>query len=208
MYEDISREFPRCSGAGYPTLEINYLRMKREFAFMFIFILFLSGCEKDDALQSHPDQLVLFQVEYVNYAWGYSHSGIVIDSAGNVGYFRLPESWHTPDSLGYISESDMNDNFRPLKDVPVTVEKEALIKYYAMLPEASQGELSKTVNRMADDGATVYSGFLYLPSIKKYKQVLIRQWGDWEIENYSPDAEEIFKWLKVIYTATLESMRN
>lgn len=182
--------------------------MKNKVAFLFVFILFLSGCEKNDQSNYGLKQLVLFQVEYVNYAWGYSHSGIVIDSTGNVGYFRLPENWHSPDSLGYISESDMNDNFRQLNDVPVTVTKEALVKYYSMLPEASQGKLSKPVNRMADAGATVYSGFLYFPSIKKYKQVLIRQWGDWEIENYSPEAEEIFKWLKNVYTATLESMRN
>ena len=182
--------------------------MKSKVGYLFVFILFLSGCEKNDSSDFRLNQLVLFQVEYVNYAWGYSHSGIVIDSTGNVGYFRLPENWHSPDSLGYISESDMNDNFRQLSDVNVTVTKDALHKYYGMLPDASRGKLSEPYNRMFDAGVTVYSGFLYLPSLKKYKQVLINQWGDWQIDNFSPEAGEIFKWLKTVYTGTLETMHN
>ena len=182
--------------------------MNTKIIFIPIFALFLASCEKNDILKPDPGQLVLFQVEYVNHAWGYAHSGIVIDSAGKVGYFRLPGNWHSPDSLGYICESDMDDNYRQLNVVQRTVTKEGLLKYYGMLPDASQGKLSKPYNRMFDAGVTVYSGFLYLPSLKKYKQVLIKQWGDWQIDNYSQEAEEIFKWLKSVYTGTLESMHN
>lgn len=187
---------------------VKYRHMNSKVVAICFFAFILASCEKDDNLRPYPGQLVLFQVEYLNHAWGYAHSGIVIDSAGNVGYFRLPENWHTPDSLGYISESEMNDNYRQLNDVPVTVTEDALLKHYGMLPDASQGKLSEPYNRMYDAGVTVYSGFLYFPSIRKYKQVLISQWGDWQIDNYSPEAEEILKWLKIVYTGTLESMHN
>ncbi|HOW10436.1 MAG TPA: hypothetical protein PLX08_11615 [Bacteroidales bacterium] len=87
----------------------------------------------------------------------------------------------------------MNDNYRQLNDVPKTVTEDDLLKYFGMLPDASRGKLSKPYNRMFDAGVTVYSGFLYFSSIRKYKQVMIKHWGDWQIDNYSPEAEEVFK---------------
>jgi hypothetical protein len=64
---------------------------------------------------------------------------------------------------------------------------------------ASEGQLSKPVNRMFDAGELTYSGYLYDSNNKKYKHILIRKDGDWSIENNSPEAEEIYRWLMKIY---------
>jgi hypothetical protein len=182
--------------------------MRSKIIILAVAILMLTGCEKDDSLNPPLRQLVLFQIEYINYAWGYQHSGIMIDSAGNVGYFKFPENWNSPDTLGYITEAEMNDNFKQLKDINFSVSRDTLISYYKLVETASKGKLSDPYNRMFDAGTTVYSGYLYYPTIKKYKQVLIKQWGDWSIDNQSPEADEIFRWLKSVYDDAYESMRH
>lgn len=189
----------------------NYLKskaMKCKVIFVFISILLLTGCEKEDSFNPRLRQQVLFQIEYVNYAWGYQHSGIIIDSTGNVGYFKFPENWNSPDKLGYITESEMNENLRQLRDINYSVRRDTLLNYFSMVETASKGELTDPYNRMFDAGTTVYSGYLYYPTIKKYKQVLIKQWGDWSIDNQSPEAGEIFRWLRYVYNDVYESMRQ
>jgi hypothetical protein len=159
------------------------------------------GCEYH--YNSLPDtkQLVLFQAEYINHAWGYSHEGYIIDSSGYVRRYKLPKNWHFADSTGYISQSEMNENLLQLDTVSSIVRKGLLLKYFSMVSAASEGKLSKPVNRMFDAGATRYSGYLYNSETGKYKQVLIRQEGDWSIENTSPEANEIYTWLKNIYSS-------
>jgi len=182
--------------------------MKIKVIFVFISILLLTGCEKEDPFNQQLSQQVLFQIEYVNYAWGYQHSGIIIDSTGNVGYFKFPENWNSPDKLGFITESEMNENLKQLRDINYSVRRDTLLNYFRMVETASKGELTDPYNRMFDAGTTVYSGYLYYPTIKKYKQVLIKQWGDWSIDNQSPEAGEIFRWLRYVYDDVYESMRQ
>jgi len=172
------------------------------------FLLLLMGCEKINDSYPNANQLVLFQVEYINYAWGYSHHGILIDSSGNVKYFKYPNNWRYPDTAGYITESDMNENIQQLDTVSFIIEKDTLLKYFSMLKGASEGQLSDPYNRMFDAGETIYSGYLYDSIIKKYKHVLIKQWGDWSIDNNSPEAEKIYRWLATTFHNVLESLRN
>jgi len=44
---------------------------------------------------------------------------------------------------------------------------------------------------MYDAGSATYSGFLYDSRKKRYKEILIRQTGDFYIENKSKEAGEI-----------------
>jgi hypothetical protein len=141
------------------------------------------------------NQLVLFKVEYSNYAWGYSHSGIFIDSSGNVGYFKYPKNWHSIDTSGYISESEMNDNISQIDTFYLTVDKNILLRNFNLVQNAAEGEISKPNNSGADMGETVYSAFLYDSVVRKYKHVLIDQSGDWSSINKSPEANQILRWL-------------
>lgn len=163
----------------------------------------LVSCEKkinsiNDVLPN-TNQLILFKVEYTNYAWGYSHSGILIDSSGNVGYFKYPENWHSIDTSGYISESEMNDNISQIDTFYLTVDKNILLKNFNLVQYAAEGEISKPNNSGADMGETVYSAFLYDSVVRKYKHVLINQFGDWSRNNKSPEANQILQWLGATY---------
>jgi hypothetical protein len=168
--------------------------MKKTILYLSI-MLFLAGCEKKTENYPNADQQILFQVEYNNWAWGYSHDGIVIDSSGNVRYFKFPKNWNYPDTAGYISESDMNKNLQQLDTVLFTIEKNTLLKYFSLLKDAAEGQISKPVNRMFDAGETTYSGFLYDLYSNRYKHILIKMVGDWSRDNDSSEAEEIYNWL-------------
>jgi hypothetical protein len=164
--------------------------------FYLLLILFFTSCEKENFVKfPNAGQRILFQVEYINHAWGFDHRGIVIDSSGNVGYFKFPESWHSPDTASWISGSEMNDNLTQLDTVCCTLDKNTVLKYFSMLENVSEGQLSKPYNTMFDAGETTYSGYLYDSNTNKYKHVLVKRVGDWSIDNYSPEAEDVYTWL-------------
>ena len=159
----------------------------------------LLGCEKHNESWPNANQLILFQVEYNNYAWGYDHRGIIIDSSGTVRSFTFPENWHHPDTEGYLSESDMNENIEQLDTGMFSIDKNELFKHFSKLQRISEGELSEPKNTANDAGETDFSGYLYDLSKKQYKHVLIKREGDWSIDNNAPDAEEVIRWLMKVY---------
>ena len=152
------------------------------------------GC-KEEYNSTKLNQEVLFKTEYVNYAWGYQHSVLMIDSTGKVWSYNLPKEWNFKDANGYISFEDMKENFNQLEMTSMTINKDTLQKYYSKLLRAAYGELSEPKTEMYDAGSTSFSGFIYHPKTKKYKEVLIRQIGDVYIENKSTEAMHIYNWL-------------
>jgi len=154
--------------------------------------LLLSGCEKIPEYGNNT----IFMVEYSNYAWGFQHSGIMIDSTGNVMTFNLPTTWNRPDEVGFISLADMQENLTQMEEISCTVTRNDFAKYSSKLMEAKNGTLSDPKNEMYDFGTVQYSGFLYDPDNSRYKKILIWQFGDWTIENSSKEARALYEWLK------------
>lgn len=171
--------------------------------FLLAFTVLLMSCEKHSDSYPNANQLILFQVESINNAWGFSHHGILIDSSGNVRHFNYPKNWHSPDSSGYISKDAMKDNIAQLDTPDYTINKDILLKYFYKVEGASSGQLYKPNNIFKfDAGITTFSGFLYDSQSEKYKQVLIRQDGDLIIANDSKEAVELFDWLTRIFYST------
>lgn len=168
-------------------------------ACLIICLVLFIGCERNKESWPGPDQVVLFQVEYNNHAWGYQHSGIMIDSSGLVRSFSLPKNWHLPDSAGFLSESLMNENISQLNTGSFYVNKNELRDHFNKIWKISEGVLSKPKNTAYDSGETDYSGYLFDATNKRYKQVLIKRFGDWSVENSAPEAEDVYKWLLMIF---------
>lgn len=168
--------------------------MKVKILFL-VFLFLIIGCDKDDDILSETDQTILFQCEYVNYAWGYQHNGWIIDSAGNVRRFRKPEQWHFVDSLGLISSKDMHDNIQKTDSIILKIDKQTLLYYFEKLKDASKGKLSEPRQEMFDAGIAQFSGYLYQEDSKKFKQVILRQIGDMAFENRSAEANKIYNWM-------------
>lgn len=167
--------------------------MKSGLTVISLFIL-LMGCEK---IRDY-DQRTIFQVEYINYAWGFQHSGIIIDSTGKVMTFNLPSNWHFPDNDGFISLAGMEENISQSEEGSCTADKHDFAENSIKLLDAGDGQLTEPKNEMNDFGVIVYSGFIFDADNLRYKRVIIRQFGDWSIENKSKDANEIYNWLTTI----------
>ena len=63
--------------------------------FILFTVIFITGCKKNIVI--NEKQAILFQVEYINYAWGYQHNGFIIDNEGNVLTYKNPQNWNFPD---------------------------------------------------------------------------------------------------------------
>ncbi len=165
----------------------------------FIILLFTASlsCKKENNTP-RINQEILFQVEYVNYAWGHQHHCILIDSSGNVWRYNLLENWHFVNLYGYISDNDMKENLQKSELTSIKIEKDTLLKYLNKLVIASHGKLTEPKHEGNDMGVVTYSGFFYDFNKKRYKEVLINQFGDISIENESKAASEILNWLKNI----------
>jgi hypothetical protein len=154
--------------------------------------LLLSSCEK---IHDY-DNNTIFLVEYSNRAWVIQHSGTLIDSTGNVMTFNLPTTWNNPDEIGFISLEDMRENLTQMEEILCTVSRNDFAKYSSKLMKAKNGTLSDPKNEMADAGTVQYSGFLFDPDNNRYKKILIKQTGDWAIDNSSKEAKALYEWLK------------
>jgi hypothetical protein len=60
---------------------------------------------------------------------------------------------------------------------------------------ASNGIVTEPRSEMYDAGIAKYSAFVFDDKSEKYKQVMIKQTGDWFIDNKSPEANEIYNWM-------------
>ncbi len=159
---------------------------------VFLIMLVFAGCE--DFPRNNPEAVFIYR--HVNYAWGIQDYGFIIDAEGNIREFNLPATWNYPDEDGYISESEMEENFAQLGETTCTVNRYDASYFAVRLREAQSGKITAAEHRMCDFGADSYAGFLYEPENHRYKYVFIRQTGDWYSENTSRDAGVIYEWLK------------
>ena len=151
-----------------------------------------AGCE--EILDNHPK--AIFQYRYVNHAWGFQDAGFMIDTSGNIRSYSFPTDWNYPDSEGYISAAEMDENMAQLGEVYCKAGEYELAYFTGKLEKALKGKITDPENQMCDAGAHGYAGYIYEPEKERYKYVFIRQTGDWYKENTSRDAAEIFEWLQ------------
>ena len=174
-------------------------------------ILSFTNCDQDpvdvEETTNEIKQEVLFQHEIVNFAWGRTHSGWLIDSSGNVHCYNLPENWTQRDSLDMISDSAMSNNLNQTDSICFTIDKDVLIAKFGLIQGASEGEISEPINRMYDAGASTYSCYLYDEENQNHKRILIDNWGDWSSTNTSSEAIELHTWLKTINDSIKKPMQ-
>jgi hypothetical protein len=176
------------------------------FIFGFIIVI-LSSCEKDiNTNQGNPNitNHVLFQYEYINYAWGYQHSGWLIDSSGNVYCYNRPSLWNYCDSSGYISDTNMESNILHTDSICYKIEKKELAAKTMLIENASKGEVTKPIPVMADAGIAIFTGFTQNIQTKQYKRIVFKQIGDYYIKNKSVEALELYNWLDSLNKKIIE----
>ena len=144
------------------------------------------------------NQKIIFQYEYINYAWEYQHAGWFIDSSGNIYCYNLPDNWNHYNKSEYFSYANMNSNILKTDSVCFNLDKNELADKIELIKEAANGEISEPVQEMWDAGIYTFVGFIYYPKNNIYKKIILKQLGDIKIENKSQAAIELYNWLDSI----------
>jgi hypothetical protein len=173
--------------------------MKRIYIFAIAAAFFLVSC-KDDGVSPNPEPSYryVFEIEYINFAWGYSHHGIYIDSAGRLfqySYEGSSDIWH-PDSTGFYTQEQLASKYSHRNTLMNTLRRDTVNKYFRMIEAAALGTYSDTTATAADMGEFAYIAYKYNPVTKKYQQVVLRVEGDFTFLNQSQSAMTIAGWLK------------
>jgi hypothetical protein len=145
----------------------------------------------------------LFEVSYINHAWGYVDQGIYIDRDGNVYSYDLsnrnPRFQYPED--GAYSQASLDDKYSSNLLFIRTVDRGTLLQMSNLIGPASQGQLTDPENTACDAGGTAYTAFLFDEVTREYTGVLLYQSGDWTVENTAPEAATLRDWLMQLWPA-------
>jgi hypothetical protein len=167
---------------------------------LLVLLTTLSGCLQPDDIWAEDSEAgsLIFQTEYINYAWGYNHNGWIMDRSGKVNRFQKKAAWVFPDSLGYVSALDMQKNFSACDSVMAQVSTKDFTLYAEKAIGCANGPLSKATNTMADAGEHIYAIYIYEPGKNRYKRVILDMTGDWSQQNLAVKSKEVVDWMKAI----------
>lgn len=175
------------------------LHLKR-ILFLTLLFLFITGCKKNHIISDK--QVILFQFEYVNYAWGYQHNGFIIDNQGNVLTYNNPEVWNFPDNGLNLSENQVSENMKNCFQTEIKISKEELQKYSNYIDNIALSKVTAVKNVAADAGSTEYLCFKYSEDTGTYKGYLIKMEGDFTCENLNFYSKKVAAWMRGINTVT------
>jgi len=180
-------------------LLVNLVRMKKRFeklTLLLLFVLFLTGCKKEFSISDK--QGILFQFEYINYAWGYQHHGYFIDNKGSVLTYSNPEEWNFPQTDLTISEEEISENLTKCLDINVSVPQSEILKYSNYIKNIASSKVTALKNVAADAGSSEYICYQFSESTHTYKGYLIKMEGDFTCENLNFYSKKVVTWMKDI----------
>ncbi len=169
--------------------------------FLAVLFIFLTGCFQMEDLgsknfnKSGDVSTLIFQSEYTNYAWGYNHNGWIMDNSGKVNRFQKKGAWVFPDSLGYISATDMQKNFGACDSAIAQISVKDFSFYAEKALTCADGPMTKPKNTMADAGENILCFYVFEVDKKRYKRIILSMIGDWSQENLAPNAKEVVDWM-------------
>jgi hypothetical protein len=159
-----------------------------------IFILLLCSCEKNSS--SDIVQPVVFEYEYINYAWGYRHLGWMIDEGGRIKGFNLPQNWNDTDKDMIISKEDLRENLNQADTLFGYADNSEMLKHYNNRFDFLKGDLDTSGIFMADAGIGALYAYIWSDDHAGYRKVLLAQKGDISVTNTSSQAKSAVKWLR------------
>jgi len=172
-----------------------------------VVLWFTSSCKKEEIFIPPASQKILFQCYYINWAWGYSHSGFFIDREGKVmvysqsgyGFYPHPDNidWNFTDNQGNISEQALMENMQKTTISNTVIDQGTLKKYADKIYLVKENSYTEYQNAN-DMGAFVYVCYQYNENTGTYKQVTLLQNGDWVRKNNNKYAKQISDWLQTI----------
>lgn len=163
----------------------------------FVLIASLTACRKNYILSDN--QLILFQFDHINHAWGYQHAGFIIDNEGNVLAYNNPDNWNFPGKDLVLSEKDVEENLLMCTPVSVSIKDDELRKYSAYIRHIASSKVTAIKNTGADAGTTEFICWQFSAGTGEYKGYLIKMEGDFTCENLNFYSKKVVSWMKDIY---------
>ncbi len=157
------------------------------------------GCDgtlaPDGGRVAVTDQHYLFDVYYVNFAWGYRLQGAYIDNRGNVVTYDHSAAVWSPEDPEHPTEAELAEKYSANADT-VAVVAPLTLRYQAFLiGGAGAGPLSDPVQTGFDMGAWTKVAYRYDAAAERYERVLLDTAGDVTQTNLSPEASRLIRWL-------------
>jgi hypothetical protein len=168
-----------------------------------VFVLLATGCGKDEDANGTPLQEIVFERSYVNHAWGYTHSSLLIDRSGRIYVYSYRQSrqedegWNFPDANGFHSENDMKENLAKASLSETRTDSVELQRYVSLIASVKEDDYSEH-QQGADMGASTNTCFLYDNKTRTCKSIDLSQRGDWVRINNSAAAKTIDAWLNTV----------
>ena len=163
---------------------------------LFLLTVIITGCKKDIVISDR--QAILFEFEYVNYAWDYRHYGFLIDNEGNVLTYDNPESWNFPDRELRISEDQVTENLSMCTHSGIRIPLSELQKYSNHIKQLASSKVSALKDAADDAGSAEYICYQYSESSGMYKGTIIKMEGDFTCENLNFFSKKVVEWMKNI----------
>ena len=177
----------------------NWIQMKlslKEIILITLTVLFITGCKKNYIISDK--QVILFRFEYINYAWGFQHSGFILDNEGNVLTYNNPENWNFEDNDFRISDSQVAENISKCVQTGKKISKEELHKYTNYINNIASSKVTALKNVAADAGSLKYICYQFSESTGTYKGSLIKMEGDFTCENLNFYSKKVVAWMRDI----------
>lgn len=167
----------------------------KKFKRLLICTLLLSAfaCSKNDEIFFSANDEIVFQFEYLNYAWGKQHRGFYITANGTKYSYDNLESWIFPEE-SLIKAVDFGTNLSVCTN-DGTVDLSKLNRMKTLVLSVDEKQLTKAKNEMYDAGSESYSFYVKDAAKGVYRQITLLNRGDWYQENSDKDAQEIANWL-------------
>jgi hypothetical protein len=166
---------------------------------LFVVIFNLFSC-RDSIISSEIQSLgkIVFESEYINYAWGYSHNGKYAGEDGKIYSYDLTKSnipWND-NADGYYSEDELNSKYHHFDTLRSVIPNDTIQWCYDLALLVNPNKYSDTASVGADMGFFTFSIYLYQSEKKKYQKIILNQDGDWHLYNSSKSAIELAQWFK------------
>ncbi len=170
--------------------------MLRKIILILVCCAFWTSCEKDLTKRASSTSPILFQMDYVNYAWGYVHNGWFIDEKGHLYSYddSSLDSWAEIEN-GHIHKDSLHMNFSQSTKIGAQ-NLNTVLQYYKKALEMKGDSLSAPETIMADAGTQMFYAYEYEYSCNCYNAITIKRYGDITQTNTHANAEQIYNWMK------------
>lgn len=146
-------------------------------------------------------QHVLFELSYVNFAWGLSINGAYVTDKGEVYQYDYVEDTGGNAGEPYLelvpgmTEAQVTQKHGPSPKLLTTVDPDTLKQKFGLVGGARSGALLSEYG-CADYGEQRYVAYLYDDTKHLYTPVMLGTDGDLAVRNTAPEGELLLEWIR------------